>query len=132
MYVYMYLHMYIPYVTIYLHFLGTQQTEYKVLIQHYAVLIESLKDQGIDLYRCISSTKHKWIVEYLESKEFNKDHSSVELLLAIIAMELHCGRTSSFYEMLNIMKNIKQNFQALASEIQRNVKTFNPNKFFGM
>ena len=60
-------------------------------------------------------TNHHWIVEHFEGK----GHFDTELLLTIIAMELHSGRTSSFYEMLAFMKNSKNDLhQRLAAQIQ--------------
>ena len=88
------------------------------------------------LYSCICHhvmTSHHWIVEYFDDTE-GKGHSDMELLLAIIAMELHCGRTSSFYEMLKFMKNFKRDFQLLVIEIQGMVDTvkLDPHKSSGM
>ena len=77
------------------------------------------------LYSCVRDhimTSHHWIVEYFDLTK-GKGHFDMELLLAIIAMELHCGRTSSFYEMLKFMNSFKLDFQLLVIEIQGKVDT---------
>ena len=60
-----------------------------------------------------------------------KYHPDTDLLLAIIAMELHCGRTSLFYEMLERMKECEQNM-GLARAIQQKVETYDPHNSHGM
>ena len=58
-------------------------------------------------------------------------HSDTDLLLAVIAMELHSGRTSSFYEMLEFMKESERNM-SLARAIQQKVETYDPHNSHGM
>ena len=73
------------------------------------------------LYRCIihhRSTSHKEIAKY------GKDHSDTQLLLALIAMQLHSGNTSSFYEMLEFMEDSEQDVKHLGTEIKHKVKKF--------
>ena len=101
------------YVNIYLYinnFIGTRLVEYEVFVRYYQLLLDvSQRFYTYDLYKCIHRhimTSHRWIVQYYDHIQ-GMYLSDTDLLLAIIAMELHCGRTSSFYEMLKFMKNSK-------------------------
>ena len=116
-------------------FIGTRLVEYEVFVRYYQLLLDiSQRIYTYELYKCIHRhimTNHRWIVQYYDHIQ-GMYLSDTDLLLAIIAMELHCGRTSSFYEMLKFMKNSKVNFQHLDAEIQYEVETFDPHKSFGM
>lgn len=83
---------------------------------------ELLGNYTYGLYSCIRDhimTNHQWIVDHFDHT-MGRDNSDMELLLVIIAMELHSGRTSSFYGMLEFMKN-KRDYWHLAVEIQEEV-----------
>ena len=130
----------LPEINVYIdNFIGTRLAEYEVFVQHYKSLILFLKfgslEIALELYGYIHHhimTIHHWIVEYF-GHTMGMDHSDTELLLAIIAMELHCGRTSSFHEMLAFLNNsIYNENQYLAEEIRLQVKTFDPHKSSGM
>ena len=122
-------------------FIGTRLAEYEVFVQYCNKLIilpmaRSLRTHTYELYSCIRHhimTSHHWIVKYFDHTK-GMDDSDTELLLAIIAMELHRGRTSSFYGMLEFMINSKHDphLVILATEIQLQVKTFDPHKSSGM
>ena len=124
--------------------IGTPLAEYEVLVQYYSKLISLLVTgssmTGLlwshthELYECIHHhimTRHHWIVEYFDHTE-GKGHSDMKLLLAIIAMELHCGVTASFYDMLKFIKNLKQDFHLLAREMQGKIDKFDPQESSGM
>ena len=59
-------------------------------------------------------------------------HSDIELLLAVVAMELHCGVTVSFYKMLKFIEIDDSHFKYLAVKIRREVETFDPHSSYGM
>ena len=107
-----------------------------MFVQYYSKLIESLQDHAYQLYECICqhcSTSHSWINTYFKAFGRTFDNSEIELLLAIQAMELHSGRTSLLYEMLKFMESSKEDdHQQLATEIQLNIKRFDPNNSSGM
>ena len=107
-----------------------------MFVQYYNKLLMtgSLRSHTYELYSCIHHhivTSHHWIVQYFKLSK-GMDRSDTELLLAIIAMELHNGRTSSFYEMLKSMKNPEQTFQHLVRKMQEEIETFDPHKSSGM
>ena len=115
--------------------IGRRLTEYKVFVQYYSKLIESLHDQAYQLYECICphwSTSHSWITRCFEMFS-RRDNSAVELLLAIQAMELHSGRTSLLYEMLEFMESFNEDdHQQLATEMKLNIERFHPTISSGM
>ena len=76
------------------------------------------------------SESHSWIVKHF--KQFSFSNSTVELVLAIQAMELHSGSLYSFYVMLKFMKSSKKNVQHLAAEIKQKTEAFDLNKSSGM
>ena len=109
------------------YFIGTQ-AEFKAFWEYYTVLIGALRDQENDLYRCITS--YGRIVNFLYI--MGMDCSNIELLLAIIAMELYSDNIHPFYEMLKFMEGLKQNVQCLTAGIQQEVSTFDQDVSPGM
>ena len=122
-------------------FIGTRLAEYEVFVQYYRSLISLLMTRSLfsellmtgsrsrrpftyELYSCIV-TNHYWIDMGLLS--------DTELLLAIIAMELHCGRTSSFNKMLDCLIYSEYDPHLdLAMEMKQQVEIFDPHKSSGM
>ena len=93
------------------------------------MLIESLGSQAYHLYRCVAS--HRWIDDYFgQIKEM--DDSDTELLLAIIAIQLHSGDTSPFYKMLESMESSKWNLKHLAEKMKQVVDKSHPITLSGM
>ena len=109
------------YITLYvlILYVGRELAAYAVFLQYYTELIGSLKNLD-HLYRHFSG-----IDNYLELI-LGMDHSEIELLLPVIAMELHYGDTSLLYKMLAFMGTSNQKIQNLAAKIQQKVRQFNP------
>jgi len=109
-----------------LYIIGTGLAEYEVFVQYYNKLINPLHHYIYQLYyRC--GISHYWMRKYfIEYSHKAKDDSIIGLLLAELAMQLHSGNTSSFYEMLKFMKNLEQDTTVhhLATEIQEEIKGF--------
>ena len=100
-----------------------------MFFKYFTVLIESLGSQAYHLYRCFAS--HRWIDDYFEQiKEM--DDSDTELLLAIIAIQLHSGDTSPFYKMLESMESPKWNLEHLAKKMKQEVDIIHPVTLSGM
>ena len=115
-------------------FIGTRLAEYEVFVQYYSELVTgSQRSRTYQLHSYIRHVmdRHHWILEYFKFVR-HKDSSHIELLLAVIAMELYSGATSSFYEMLNFMQHSEEPFQHLGTEIQESVEIFDLHKSSGM
>jgi len=104
-------------------FVGTRLAEYEVFVWYYRELTGSLRNAISPLIRIvnhisISQDSRLWIAEY------GMNHSDTQLLLALIAMQLHSGNTSSFYEMLEFMQDYEQDIKELGTEVKHKVKKF--------
>ena len=100
-----------------------------MFLQYYTVLIQSLRDEANNLYRCIG--RHGWIGEEFEYIS-DMDHSDIELMLPITAMQLYYGSTFLFYGILTVMETFKNEIQCLAVKIRQDIGTFDPALSCGM
>ena len=118
------------------YFIGTRLAEYEVFVQYYSKLIRSLLTES--LLQSYPYRLYMYIRDYITTRIILHPHhfvginpSGTKLLLAIIAMELHCGETSSFYTMLTFMENSEHHFGCLGAEIEQMVETFDPHNSYG-
>ena len=95
-----------------------------MFLKYFTKLTESLRDQAHHLYNRIT---------FLELTDIFKDmnHCDIELLLAVIAIQLYQDNVQPFYEMLKFMKYRIKDLQHLAAEVQQEVSTFNQDLSYG-